>query len=656
MNLLDVDDKQSASCCKNVEDLMAEIRRNVIGGEEVIKGPWGKVPLVYADYTASGRLLSFVENFMQKVVYPVYANTHTDASYCGARINTMYRQARDIILESFNVNKEDFAVLFTGSGCTGAIHKMVQILSLNDCQKQNKKTWDRPVVFIGPYEHHSNEVIWRESDCDVVVIPENDQGTPDLEYLSSKLKRYKYRTLKIGSFSAGSNVTGIVTDTDAIANLLHAHNALAFFDYAGTGPYVPINASNKDAIFLSPHKFIGGPGSSGVLVFRRSIYARSTPSIPGGGTVSFVTPTKHWYIEDIEAREDGGTPAILQAIRAALAIRFKSLVGDSLILQQEEHMIQKFFDTLGSSDLNIKLIGGNRPTYWKFPRVSIFSFLIPYKDPSHPQYKALHHNFVAALLNDLYGIQSRAGCFCAGPYGHRLFETVFGNVDFISKASRKLVVNEGLESLKWGWVRVNLNYFVCEEEADYILQAIKQIAENGWKLLPFYTVDAQTGIWQHKDHNENHNDFQKLDLFDFGKAPVCTEEPQERPSYQQALQNAQNVYDSINDDQLISLCERFSQESITNNHNYALFQKENVNQLRWFPLPHEGMELLSGNSKVNQVNSIKFTQLNNMDRDNNNSNTRKQVNTKGAQNSNYVRKTKTSRFSVFSCYKVPKAQ
>eukprot|EP01024_Parvocaulis_polyphysoides_P026704 TRINITY_DN2428_c0_g1_i4.p1 TRINITY_DN2428_c0_g1~~TRINITY_DN2428_c0_g1_i4.p1 ORF type:complete len:637 (-),score=81.01 TRINITY_DN2428_c0_g1_i4:119-2029(-) len=575
---------------KDTEEILSNLRSDVIGGRDCIEdGPYGTVPLVYADYTASGRLLQSIENFMQRVVYPVYANTHTDASYCGAQISTLYKEARQIVCECFKVDPNEFAVLFTGSGCTGALHKLTQILRLN-----KKRTYsDKPVVFVGPYEHHSNEVLWRECKCDVIVIPEDSQGAIDLNVLTKKLIKYKSRTMKIGSFSAGSNVTGIVTDVEKITRILHDNGALAFFDFAGTGAYVPIDVSNKDAIFLSPHKFIGGPGSSGVLVFRRSIYQAKVPSVPAGGTVSYVTPKQHWYVEDIEAREEGGTPPILQAIRAALAIRFKQVVGEDLIEQLEKKMIDKFLQALSLQELNIFLIGSDRPVYWKHPRVSIFSFLIPYHDPMHPQQKALHHNYVAALLNDLYGIQSRSGCFCAGPYGHRLFDTIFGDVDRFSRAIQPLVVEKGLEALKWGWVRINLNYFIGNDEVDYIINAIIQISQHAWKLLPQYSVDLQTGLWKHNALQHSTITTSNVSLYDFGVSPISVKKGgQNRPSFSEALQNAQNVYDS-------------AYEHVDDVKYDPRFSRSEVDQVRWFPIPYEGALMLKSPPLIVQSTSQK---------------------------------------------------
>eukprot|EP01026_Neomeris_dumetosa_P021002 TRINITY_DN1851_c0_g1_i13.p1 TRINITY_DN1851_c0_g1~~TRINITY_DN1851_c0_g1_i13.p1 ORF type:complete len:624 (+),score=59.54 TRINITY_DN1851_c0_g1_i13:114-1985(+) len=573
---------QHFSICGNlsssaqIEDVLQQIRSNVIGGNEGVQGPWGRVPLVYADYTASGRLLQCIENFMQQAVYPFYANTHTDTSECGARTNYLYHQAREIICNSMKVSTKDFAVIFTGSGCTGAISKLISILGINYKKKRGLSFKERPVVFIGPYEHHSNEVMWRECKCDVVTIREDTKGKIDLKHLTQQLQKYQGRKLKIGSFSAGSNVTGIASEVDKISEILRLYGALACFDYAGTGAYMPIDASNKDAIYLSPHKFIGGPGSSGILVLRRSVYNRVVPSVPAGGTVSYVSPRKHWFVEDIEAREEGGTPPILQAIRAALVIRLKQIIGNNTIVELEDKMIQKVYQRLEQGCNNIFFVGSDRLTYWQQPRVSIFSFLVPFNDPQRPQCKALHHNFVAALLNDLYGIQSRSGCFCAGPYGHRLFDTIFGSVDSISAKIQPLVVNQGFECLKWGWVRINLNYFISEAEANYILDAISQVCKYGYKLLPQYSLNLKTGIWRHR--KIMNYKLEKLSLTDFGTSRVESFFWQEKPvcqTYSQHLQIAQFVYS--NADKNIILYEQKERE----------IERGDIEGVRWFPLPAE---------------------------------------------------------------------
>ena len=477
-------------------DLVGLIRRSVIGNDEVVDGPFGPRPVVYADYTASGRALDFVENYIRSTVLPLYANTHTESSGTGLQTSRFREEARSIIAECVGA-RDEHAVLFCGSGSTAAIAKLVAVMGLRipsnlDDQHQLSQQIPeqaRPVFFIGPYEHHSNELPWRESIGEVVTIDEDADGHLDIEQLRAELERYDDRPLKIGSFSAASNVTGILTDTRAVSKLLHEHGALAFWDFAAAAPYVEIDMGTAaesldyyDAVFISPHKMIGGPGTPGLLVARRSLFTNRVPDVPGGGTVSYVNPTSHDYLDDIEHREEGGTPDIVGSIRAGLVFQLKQAVGVDQIRSLEENWVRRAIGEW-ENEPNLYILGDHAAE-----RLSIVSFVV-----RHGENGFLHHNFVVALLNDLFGIQARGGCSCAGPYGHRLL-----GIDLEQSHEFEREINRGCEGIKPGWVRLNFNYFIDEDTFDYLVAAVTFVSRHGAALLPNYSFDPESGLWKHR--------------------------------------------------------------------------------------------------------------------------------------------------------------
>jgi len=458
------------------QDSIADLRAGLIGENVLIPGPDGPKRLVYADYTASGRALRQVEDFIQAQVLPFYANSHTEASYCGAYMTRMRAEARAAIAKEVGAG-EDHSIIFCGSGATAGLNRLVGLFGVTAAASRG----ENPAVLIGPYEHHSNILPWRESGAEIFEIPEAAEGGPDLLVLRQALESLKDRALVVGAFSAASNVTGITSDVGAITAILKEHDALAVWDYAGAGPYLPIDMTPKagaapDAVVVSPHKFPGGPGASGVLIVRNDAVKTNQPTWPGGGTVSFVSPWGHDYSTSIIAREEAGTPNVVGDIRAALAFLVKSAAGQSRIAGRDREFAERAFAAWGDHP-NIRILAADRQA-----RLPIFSLQIVANDGS-----LVHPQLFTRMLSDRYGIQARGGCACAGPYAHRLLE-----IDETRSEELRAAIAAGHEIEKPGWTRLNFSYLLDDATVDFILGSVSELARKAGDLTHLYQVDETT--------------------------------------------------------------------------------------------------------------------------------------------------------------------
>jgi len=465
----------------SLEKYFQRFRRNTIGHDLVHTFPWGKQNILYADWAASGRLYRPIEEFISNQLGPYVANTHTETNLTGSLMTATYHQAQKIIKKHVGADNNDI-LLFSGFGMTAVVNKFQRILGLRAPEQLQKKlkleASERPLVIITHMEHHSNQTTWQECMVDVEIIRRSDDGLPDLNHLEEILKNNTNRKLKIGSFSACSNVTGIITPYHKMAKIMHAYGGLCFIDFSASAPYVNMNMHPEqedeklDAIYFSPHKFLGGPGASGVIVFDKSLHKNIVPDHPGGGTVSWTNPWGgHKFHSDIEVREDGGTPGFLQGIKAALAILLKDEMGVFNILKRETELKQRLLLKLKQHPF-ITILDEQQVHRLGF--VSFFS-------------KHIHHNLFVKLLNDKFGVQARGGCSCAGTYGHILLNVTQETSHQITEQ-----IDSGDLSAKPGWVRVSIHPIMTDAEIDSIADSISQVISNYKEWALEYKFDKAT--------------------------------------------------------------------------------------------------------------------------------------------------------------------
>ena len=451
----------------NLERYFEVFRNNIIGIDEYFDSPYGRKKIIYADWTASGRLYKPIEEKLLNEIGPFVANTHTETSITGCAMTYAYHNARNIIKKHINASKDD-VLITVGTGMTGAINKFQRILGLKVSENLKEHTEvpeeKRPVIFVSHMEHHSNQTSWLETIARVEVIPSNENGLPCIKNLELLIEKHKDCPIKIAAITACSNVTGIRTNYHDVAKMMHQNNGLCFVDFACSAPYVSINMHPEDedeyldAVTFSPHKFLGGPGASGVLVFNKKLYKNLVPDNPGGGTVSYTNPWgDHDYIDDIETREDGGTPGFLQAIRIALSIQLKEKMGVENILNREHELNTIVFERLSKIE-NLTVLAPDHKD-----RLGVFSFFI----------EDAHYNLVVKLLNDRFGIQTRGGCSCAGTYGHYLL-----HVDQLTSKAIEEKILEGCLMERPGWIRMSLHPTMTNNEIEFICDAIEEVSQN----------------------------------------------------------------------------------------------------------------------------------------------------------------------------------
>lgn len=464
------------------EAVITSFREGMIGEGLPIDGPFGVKTLIYADYVASGRALRQVEDFVQQVVLPVYANSHTQASFCGRAMTRLRASARQHIARICRADAQ-YDVIFTGAGATHGINRLVHLFGVSEAVKGG----DRPLVLIGPYEHHSNILPWRESGAEILEISEGPEGGLDLVQLKAILDNVSPERLVIAAFSAASNVTGITVDVQGVTRCLNRYGVRSVWDYAGGGPYLDIDMhamspGQIDAVVISPHKFIGGPAASGILIVRKAAVSASKPTFPGGGTVQFVSPWQHDYAESLSAREESGTPNVVGDIRAALAFLVKDAIGQDYMEQRNAALYQRAYDAWRVHP-QIEILGGAGLK----GQLPIFSFKV--RDADGGGY--IHQQLFTRMLSDVYGIQARGGCACAGPYAHRLL----GLSQEASVALRSEIMR-GNEIEKPGWTRLNFSVLMDDAKVQKIIDGVSMLASNPQPYLHHYQCDESTARFE----------------------------------------------------------------------------------------------------------------------------------------------------------------
>lgn len=479
-----------------LEMYFSKYREQIIGINQHFDSPYGSKKILYADWIASGRMYRAIEEIFNNEIYPFVANTHTETTHTGCAMTLAYHKAKEIIKKHVNAGESDI-LISSNSGMTGVVNKLQRILGLKVHETHRKcvklEENDRPIVFVTHMEHHSNQTSWLETIADVAIIDPCPEGLVDINHFHTLLEKYKDRKTKIAAVTSCSNVTGIFTPYHEIAKLMHQHNGLCFVDFACAAPYIDIDMHPEDpeayldAVYFSPHKFLGGPSSSGILLFNQNLYKNDVPDNPGGGTVDWTNPWgEHKYFEEIEAREDGGTPSFLQTMRVALCIELKEKMGVNHILDREHELLNIVYPQLQKID-NLHILADKITD-----RLGVISFYI----------EDLHYNLGVKLLNDRYGIQVRGGCSCAGTYGHYLLEVS----EEYSKSITDMI-NSGDNTNKPGWIRLSLHPTMTNQEAHLVVDAITQLANNHREWSLDYQYQKCSNDFKHIHTDKDEMDF-----------------------------------------------------------------------------------------------------------------------------------------------------